>query len=80
MSSDGSDGVLTVSCHLVGTSDAVFEGITATKATWITGTARRLPLLRECKPDQLPRDPLGCRSGRSGAALRRPPLSNGGRE
>jgi hypothetical protein len=29
--SDGSDGVLIVSCHLVGTSDAVFEGITATK-------------------------------------------------
>jgi len=29
--SDGSRGMLTVSCHLVGTSDAVFEGITATK-------------------------------------------------
>ncbi|HEY3011674.1 MAG TPA: hypothetical protein VGJ36_02915 [Gemmatimonadales bacterium] len=29
--SDGSDGVLIVSCHFVGTSDAVFEGITATK-------------------------------------------------
>jgi hypothetical protein len=29
--SDGSDGVLSVSCHFVGTSDAVFEGITATK-------------------------------------------------
>ena len=29
--SDGKRGVLTVSCHLVGTSDAVFEGITATK-------------------------------------------------
>ncbi len=29
--SDGSRGVLTVSCHLVGTSDAVFEGITTTK-------------------------------------------------
>ncbi len=29
--SDGTHGVLNVSCHLVGTSDAVFEGITATK-------------------------------------------------
>jgi hypothetical protein len=29
--SDGSRGVLTVSCHLNGTSDAVFEGITTTK-------------------------------------------------
>ena len=29
--SDGSTGVLTVSCHLVGTPDMVFEGITATK-------------------------------------------------
>jgi hypothetical protein len=29
--SDGSKGVLTVSCHLVGTPDTVFEGITATK-------------------------------------------------
>ena len=29
--SDGSDGVLVVSCHLVGTPDSVFEGITATK-------------------------------------------------
>ena len=29
--SDGSRGVLTVSCDLVGTSAAVFEGITATK-------------------------------------------------
>lgn len=29
--SDGSRGVLTVSCHLVGTPDSVFEGITATK-------------------------------------------------
>lgn len=29
--SDGSRGTLTVSCHLVGTSDAVFEGITASK-------------------------------------------------
>ena len=29
--SDGSRGVLTVSCHLVGTTDAVFEGITTTK-------------------------------------------------
>ena len=30
--SDGSRGVLTVSCHLVGTPDGVFEGVTATKA------------------------------------------------
>jgi hypothetical protein len=29
--SDGSDGILVVSCHLVGTPDSVFEGITATK-------------------------------------------------
>jgi len=29
--SDGSRGVLTVSCHLVGTPDSVFEGITTTK-------------------------------------------------
>jgi hypothetical protein len=29
--SDDTGGLLTVSCHLVGTSDAVFEGITATK-------------------------------------------------
>jgi hypothetical protein len=29
--SDGTNGTLTVSCHLVGTSDAVFEGVTATK-------------------------------------------------
>ncbi len=29
--SDGSRGVLMVSCHLVGTPNAVFEGITATK-------------------------------------------------
>ena len=29
--SDGTDGVLTVSCHLVGTSNSVFEGVTATK-------------------------------------------------
>jgi hypothetical protein len=29
--SDGSDGVLIVSCHFVGTPDAVFEGVTATK-------------------------------------------------
>jgi len=29
--SDGSHGVLVVSCHLVGTPDAVFEGITASK-------------------------------------------------
>lgn len=29
--SDGSRGVLTVSCHLTGTSDAVFEGVTTTK-------------------------------------------------
>lgn len=28
---DGSDGILVVSCHLVGTPDSVFEGITATK-------------------------------------------------
>jgi hypothetical protein len=28
---DGSDGTLTVSCHLVGTPDSVFEGATATK-------------------------------------------------
>jgi len=30
--SDGSKGSLTISCHLVGTSDAVFEGITASKS------------------------------------------------
>jgi len=30
--SDGSEGTLVVSCHLVGTSDAVFEGVTASKA------------------------------------------------
>jgi hypothetical protein len=29
--SDGSDGTLVISCHLVGTPDTVFEGITATK-------------------------------------------------
>ena len=29
--SDGSSGVLTVSCHLVSTPDSVFEGVTATK-------------------------------------------------
>jgi hypothetical protein len=29
--SDGSTGVLTVSCHLVGTPDTVFEGITTSK-------------------------------------------------
>ncbi|MGH3103591.1 MAG: hypothetical protein ACRDN6_05785 [Gaiellaceae bacterium] len=29
--SDGSNGVLVVSCHLVGTPDSVFEGITASK-------------------------------------------------
>jgi hypothetical protein len=29
--SDGSTGVLIVSCHLVGTPDSVFEGITASK-------------------------------------------------
>jgi hypothetical protein len=29
--SDGSEGTLLVSCHLVGTSDAVFEGVTASK-------------------------------------------------
>jgi hypothetical protein len=29
--SDGSDGTLVVSCHFVGTSDAVFEGVTASK-------------------------------------------------
>ncbi|MFN2483961.1 MAG: hypothetical protein ABR509_03370 [Candidatus Limnocylindria bacterium] len=29
--SDGSDGVLVVSCHLVETPDSVFEGITASK-------------------------------------------------
>jgi len=29
--SDGSDGTLTVSCHLVGTPDSVFEGITVSK-------------------------------------------------
>ncbi len=28
---DGSEGVLRVSCHLVGTPDAVFEGVTASK-------------------------------------------------
>jgi len=31
MYSDGSAGVLVVSCHLVGTPDSVFEGITASK-------------------------------------------------
>jgi hypothetical protein len=30
--SDGSEGTLVVSCHLVGTSDAVFEGVTASKS------------------------------------------------
>lgn len=29
--SDGSKGTLVVSCHLVGTSDAVFEGVTASR-------------------------------------------------
>jgi len=29
--SDGSEGTLVVSCHLVGTSDAVFAGVTASK-------------------------------------------------
>lgn len=29
--SDGSEGTLTVSCHLVGTPDSVFEGIAASK-------------------------------------------------
>jgi hypothetical protein len=29
--SDGSKGTLTVSCHLVGTPDSVFEGVTTTK-------------------------------------------------
>ena len=29
--SDGSEGTLIVSCHLVGTPDSVFEGVTATK-------------------------------------------------
>ena len=29
--SDGSKGILVVSCHLVGTPDSVFEGVTATK-------------------------------------------------
>jgi len=29
--SDGSEGTLVVSCHFVGTSDAVFEGVTASK-------------------------------------------------
>jgi hypothetical protein len=29
--SDGSEGTLTVSCHLVGTPDSVFEGVTASK-------------------------------------------------
>lgn len=29
--SDGSKGTLTVSCHLVGSPDSIFEGITATK-------------------------------------------------
>ncbi len=29
--SDGADGILVVSCHLVGTPDAVFEGVTASK-------------------------------------------------
>jgi hypothetical protein len=28
---DGNEGTLVVSCHLVGTSDAVFEGVTASK-------------------------------------------------
>jgi hypothetical protein len=30
--SDGSAGTLTVSCHLVGTPDSVFEGVTASKS------------------------------------------------
>jgi len=30
--SDGSEGTLTVSCHLNGTPDSVFEGVTATKS------------------------------------------------
>ena len=29
--SDGSEGTLVVSCHLTGTPDAVFEGVTASK-------------------------------------------------
>jgi len=29
--SDGSDGTLVVSCHLAGTNNAVFEGVTASK-------------------------------------------------
>jgi len=29
--SDGEQGILVVSCHLVGTPDSVFEGITASK-------------------------------------------------
>ena len=29
--SDGSRGILVVSCHLAGTPDSVFEGITASK-------------------------------------------------
>ncbi|OLC88108.1 MAG: hypothetical protein AUI86_04875 [Gemmatimonadetes bacterium 13_1_40CM_3_66_12] len=29
--SDGSEGTLVVSCHIVGTPDAVFEGVTASK-------------------------------------------------
>lgn len=29
--SDGSNGILVVSCHLAGTTDAVFEGVTASK-------------------------------------------------
>ncbi len=29
--SDGSEGTLAVSCHIVGTPDAVFEGVTASK-------------------------------------------------
>ncbi|HEY3124160.1 MAG TPA: hypothetical protein VGK70_08855 [Thermoanaerobaculia bacterium] len=28
---NGSEGTLVVSCHLVGTPDSVFEGVTATK-------------------------------------------------
>lgn len=30
--SDGSEGTLTVSCHLVGTPDSVYEGVTASKS------------------------------------------------
>jgi hypothetical protein len=29
--SDGADGILVVSCHLVGSPDSIFEGVTATK-------------------------------------------------